>query len=155
MESWTEELANAVLYDASQLKTLLGVTMAEGFPNEPVRNFVLPNTLLRMQHDPAVGVWSGMIIHTVDNMVIGSMGCKATPDDQGMVEIGYDIVPTYQGQGYATEMARAFVKWALDQALVRRVTAECLPDNGASIRVLEKLGMQRVAEHEDMLYWCS
>jgi ribosomal-protein-alanine N-acetyltransferase len=86
-------------------------------------------------------------------MVIGSMGCKAAPDDQGMVEIGYDIVPAYQGQGYATEMARAFVKWALDQALVRRVAAECLPDNWASIRVLEKLGMQRVAEHEDMLYW--
>lgn len=39
------------------------------------------------------GVWSGIIIHVGDNTVIGSMGFKAPPNDSGMVEIGYDIVP--------------------------------------------------------------
>lgn len=62
-------------------------------------------------------------------------------------------MPPYQGHGYTTEMAHAFVNWAVEQSSVGRITAECLPSNWASIRVLEKLGMQRVAEQEDMLYW--
>ncbi len=153
MVSWTVELAEAVLHDVSQLQILLGVTIAEGFPNDPVRNFVLPTTLARLRRDPAYGLWSGMIVHSADRIVIGSMGFKAQPDDHGAVEIGYDIVPSHQGHGYATEMARAFVHWALTQTSVRRITAECLPDNRPSIRVLENVGMQRTAEQEDMLYW--
>lgn len=153
MVSWTAELAEAVLHAPSELHTLLGVTIAEGFPNHPVRNFVLPNTLAHVQRDPSYGLWSGMIIHTADRLAIGGMGCKAPPDDQGRVEIGYDIVPAYQGQGYATEIGRAFVRWVWEQPSVRRMAAECLPDNFASIRVLEKLGLQRTVEQQDMLYW--
>ncbi len=153
MVSWTAELAEAVLHDTTQLETLLGVTVAEGFPNDPVRQFVLPNTLVRVRRDPSHGLWSGMIIHTEDHRAIGSMGFKSPPDHNGAIEIGYDIAPAYQGQGYATEMAREFVHWALQQSAVRRIAAECLPDNWASIRVLEKLGMQRIAERQDMIYW--
>lgn len=153
MVSWTADLAEKVLQDPSQLHTLLGVTIAEGFPNHPVRDVVLPTTLVQVRRDPRYGLWSGMIIHTVDRRVIGSMGSKAPPDDQGHVEIGYDIVPAYQGQGYATEIGCAFVHWLWEQAAVRRITAECLPDNVASIRVLEKLGLQRTVEQQDMLYW--
>ena len=42
MVSLTAELVEEVLYDLSHLDTLLGVTIAEGFPNQPVRDFVLP-----------------------------------------------------------------------------------------------------------------
>ena len=97
MVSWTAELIEVVLYDPSQLDTLLGVTIAEGFPNQPVRDFVLPSTFVHVRADPNYGSWSGMIIHTADRMVIGSMGCKAPPDDQGQVEMGYDIVSIYRG----------------------------------------------------------
>lgn len=153
MVSWTAELAEAVLHAPSQLHPLLGVTIAEGFPNHPVRHFVLPTTQVQVRRDPSYGLWSGMIIHTADRLAIGSMGCKSPPDDQGHVEIGYDIVPAYQGQGYATEIGRAFVNWAWEQPSVRRITAECLRDNFASIRVLEKLGLQRTVEQQDLLYW--
>ncbi len=95
----------------------------------------------------------GIIVHIADNMVIGSMGFKAPPDRDGWVEIGYDVVPAYQGHGYATEMAHALVLWALEQPSVRRITAECLPDNWASIRVLQKIGMQQDDAGEDMLRW--
>ena len=50
-------------------------------------------------------------------------------------------------------MGRAFVHGAWQQPSVRRITAECLSDNLASIRVMEKLGMQRAAEQDHMLDW--
>jgi [ribosomal protein S5]-alanine N-acetyltransferase len=77
------------------------------------------------------------------------MGCKARPDEQGQVEIGYGIIPAAQNKGYATEMARAFVDWLQAQPGVRRVTAECRVDNPGSMRVLEKSGFLRVGERVD------
>ncbi|NMP21651.1 GNAT family N-acetyltransferase [Sulfobacillus harzensis] len=153
MVSWTQELVDAALDNPSRLEALLGATIAKGFPNDPVRRFVLPTTRVRLQHNPADGEWSGMIIHVEDNVVIGSMGFKSPPNENGLVEMGYDIVPSYRGQGYATEMARALVNWAQQQSSVHHLTAECLSDNWASIRVLEKLGMQRIEEHGTIIYW--
>lgn len=153
MESWTADLANAALHDESRLEELFGVHVPDDFPNQPVRDFVLPNKITELKAEPSRGMWSGIIIHVADNIVIGSMGFKAPPDDGGMVEIGYDIIPAYQGQGYATEMAKALITWGLEQPSVRLITAECLPNNWASIRVLQKVGMQQIDSSTDMLRW--
>lgn len=40
-------------------------------------------------------------------------GLKKGPDEQGSADFGYSIVPEHQGKGYATEIARAIVEWAL------------------------------------------
>lgn len=50
-------------------------------------------------------------------------------------------------------MPNALIEWAFHQPTVSRVTAECLPDNAPSIRVLEKIGMERVSESQTMIYW--
>ncbi|WP_369125201.1 GNAT family N-acetyltransferase [Alicyclobacillus fastidiosus] len=42
------------------------------------------------------------------------------PDQQGNVEIGYDIIPEYQGRGYATEMAKAFIRWTFEETPILR-----------------------------------
>lgn len=153
MVSWTAELANAAMHDKAKLGRMLGATVSDGFPNQPVRDYVLPSKVIELQSDPSRGVWSGIIIHVPDGAVIGSMGFKSPPNSEGMVEIGYDIIPEYQGNGYATEMARAFIAWAFEQPSVKRITAECLPDNWASIRVLQKVGMRQVGSSADMLRW--
>lgn len=153
MESWTAELADAAIHDKTKLGRMLDVKVPDDFPNQSVREHVLPSKVTELQMDPSRGVWSGMIIHTADNIIIGSMGYKSPPDTEGMVEIGYDIIPAYQGNGYATEMAKALIAWAFEQPLVRCITAECLPDNFPSVRVLEKVGMRRVGSSADMLKW--
>ncbi|WAH38566.1 GNAT family N-acetyltransferase [Alicyclobacillus dauci] len=153
MESWTIELADAAMNDQSKLSRSLGVTVPDDFPNKPVRHVVLPSKLMELREDPSRGVWSGIIIHVGDNIIIGSMGFKAPPDREGIVEIGYDIIPAYQSQGYATEMAKALIAWAFEQPSVRVITAECLPDNWASARVLQKVGMRQVNSSADMVRW--
>ncbi|WP_171822671.1 GNAT family N-acetyltransferase [Sulfobacillus thermosulfidooxidans] len=79
----------------------------------------MPTILVQLRRDPSYGLWSGMIIHTADGLAIGSMDCKALPDDDGHVEIGYDIVPTYQNKGYATEIGNVFVSWVWEKPSVR------------------------------------
>ena len=93
------------------------------------------------------------MVHAAERTVIGDAGFKGKPGSQGMVEIGYSVLPAYRGQGFATEAARALVDWALAQPEVKRIIAECSPDNVASIRILEKLGMQRREANGGILRW--
>jgi [ribosomal protein S5]-alanine N-acetyltransferase len=153
MVSWALELVQAAMYDKQELGQIIGAHVPDGFPNEPVRKYVLPAKLKHLEQDSTYGKWSGMIVHVSDGVVIGSMGFKSAPDQYGHVEIGYDIIPSYQGRGYATEMAQALIRWAFEETSVTRVTAECLTSNKASIRVLEKVGMRQLTHSDEMLNW--
>jgi RimJ/RimL family protein N-acetyltransferase len=103
--------------------------------------------------DPSSAEWGRIIVHTVDQAVIGDIGFIGRPDEEGNVEFGYSIVPEYRGKGYATEAARAIIEWAFKQPGVMRVTADCLNDNHASIRVLEKAGMRQIEPEGNLLCW--
>ncbi len=96
------------------------------------------------------------VIHRESNSVIGSVGFKGPPNEDGMVEIAYGIVPAFQGRGYATEAAEAGSSFAFGCARVRLVRAHTLPTSNASMRVLSKCGFERVGEvvdPEDGLVW--
>jgi RimJ/RimL family protein N-acetyltransferase len=60
-------------------------------------------------------------------------------------EIGWVIARAHQGRGYATEAADALLAWAFEGLGCHRVIATCQPQNPASWRVMEKLGMRREA----------
>lgn len=89
------------------------------------------------------------IFHTAHNLVIGLCGFAGPPDPSGSVEIGYSIVPTYQGKGYATEVANGLVAFAATNDAVRQVCAHTLPETNASTRVLEKCGFVKTGETTD------
>ncbi len=84
----------------------------------------------------------------------GLAGFKGVPDGQGEVEIGYGIDPACQGQGYATEAARALIAWAFRSPACTSVIApNTKRSNVASNRVLEKVGMRVYAETADTISW--
>lgn len=58
-------------------------------------------------------------------------------------EVGlfYAISPAYQGQGYATEAARALIDWTFQELRLGRILATTTYDNQASIAVMRRLGM--------------
>lgn len=60
-------------------------------------------------------------------------------------EIGWVLHPDHQGRGHATEAARALVAHSFSTLHAHRVIATCQPENAASWRVMEKLGMRREA----------
>lgn len=101
--------------------------------------------------------WGSLIIHKAKNTLIGHVMVKVIPDSTfsptGSLEIGYYIASSYRQQGYASEATKAVVDWALSLPSVQSVTAGCDPDNIASKRVLEKIGMQLVESREKVLVW--
>lgn len=61
-------------------------------------------------------------------------------------ELGWTIIPEYQGRGYATEAARMLLKYAFDALGQPRVISLIHPDNAPSRRVAEKLGQKLEGE---------
>lgn len=72
--------------------------------------------------------------------LLGMVGVKF---DGHKAELGYVLARPYWGRGYMTEAAQAVVDWALTQEDIYRVWAICDVENGASARVMEKIGMHR------------
>lgn len=60
-------------------------------------------------------------------------------------EIGLVFHPRYHGQGYATEAATALFAYGFEALGLHRIIATSQPENVASWRVMEKLGMVREA----------
>jgi RimJ/RimL family protein N-acetyltransferase len=56
------------------------------------------------------------------------------------IEVGYFIVQESIGKGFATEAARATIRFAFEHLGVLRVELQCAADNEASIRVAEHCG---------------
>ncbi len=61
--------------------------------------------------------------------------------DKADVEFGFILAKASWGKGYATEIGQATIKWA-HQLGYERLLATASPDNKASLRVLEKLGLR-------------
>jgi ribosomal-protein-alanine N-acetyltransferase len=85
---------------------------------------------------------------------IGLAGFKGVPNIYNSTEIGYDIDPTYQNQGYMTEAINALVDWAFKYpyCYCQAVTATEVR-NPASRRLLEKLGTKLIFEEETSTSW--
>jgi RimJ/RimL family protein N-acetyltransferase len=102
-----------------------------------------------LESEPAASGWGLWYVVRDEpgapRVLIGNGGFKGKPVD-GCCEIGYSLLPGHQRFGYATEAARALVKWAFEHPEVNRVSAETLPELTASIRVMEKCGMRYVGD---------
>ncbi|TDD12604.1 N-acetyltransferase [Nonomuraea deserti] len=83
-----------------------------------------------------------VIVEREGGRVVGSIGLF-WPPAEGAVEIGYGVVPSRRGRGYASEATRALVAHALTAPEVHAVTATADLSNSASVRVLEKAGLRR------------
>lgn len=59
-------------------------------------------------------------------------------------ELGYILNEKYQGKGYGTEASIVTIDYFFKQG-VHRIFAECCPQNTASWRVMEKVGLEREA----------
>jgi RimJ/RimL family protein N-acetyltransferase len=88
------------------------------------------------------GLW---IIETHDGEFIGDCGLTWQPVNGAQkLEVGYHVRSDLHGQGYATEAAAACRDYAREHLEAKELIAIIHPDNRASERVAEKIGMHRV-----------
>ncbi len=100
--------------------------------------------------NPQLGLWA--TIHKPSGAFIGRCGLLPWAiEGQPEVEVAYTIARAYWGQGLATEAAHAILRHGFDSLRLTRLICLIDPDNIASQRVAEKIGMhfeKRVAEYE-------
>lgn len=104
-----------------------------------------------------INVWNGEaysakafirwgIEHKVDKKLIGSIYLFAPEgyDEIGRkMDIGYEISKKYRSHGYATEAIKSVVKYGLKVMELKRVQAQIIPENVASIRACIKAGLSQ------------
>jgi len=72
---------------------------------------------------------------------IGFAGLKYL-EELGEVDVAYRLMPTHWGQGLATEAALASVRFGFADLGLKRIIGLVMPENIASVRVLEKTGLR-------------
>jgi RimJ/RimL family protein N-acetyltransferase len=109
-------------------------------PGEPMtREEVRKLTLERSQGT----VFWAVVLRDTQKMVGHLYFQQTEPLEFQTWELGYIFNPRFQNQGYASESAAALIRYGFEHWGIHRVMAHCNPENIASWRVLEKIGMRR------------
>lgn len=126
-------------HDHAKLGALLGARVDASWPPELYDAAAMQWTLDAYSRDPAFSEW-GMLYFVskeAEPALIGVGGYKGPPRD-GVIELGYSVIPSRQRQGLATEATRAMTAHAFSAPETSRVIAHTLTELVASIGVLEK-----------------
>lgn len=140
---------DAELASASALAELLGVAIPAGWPPGEYDRPAIEFFRSRVAGDnDAFGwyVWYAVLRSNNDepSTLVGGGGYHGPPDPAGIVEIGYSILPQFEGRGFASELVRGLVAHAFSAPDVRRMIAHTTSANIGSVKVLERNGFQRV-----------
>jgi ribosomal-protein-alanine N-acetyltransferase len=144
----TRALVDLELADAGRLAEALEAELPEDWPPEHHDEDVLRFVREALDDPQAVGWWLHYLVLAEDGrrVVAGTAGYKGPPAE-GVVEIGYSVVPSRRRRGIATEACRALIDRAWrDGATV--VIAHTLPHLGPSLGVLRRLGFVADGEPE-------
>lgn len=73
--------------------------------------------------------------------LIGSLGAFTKPATPSEREIGYGILPPYEGRGFATEATKALIELLRNDKRLTTIIAHTYPTLIGSIRIMEKCGL--------------
>ena len=96
------------------------------------------------------GRWATIKKDTME--FVGWAGLAYLPEfDQ--VDLGYRFFPNFWGQGIATEVSKAIINYGLSNLDIKEIIAIAMKENKASIRVMQKSGMQfyQIAPYDEQI----
>lgn len=93
-----------------------------------------------MEHWQLHGYGRWAVVDREDEKMIGWCGLGFLTE-LGETEIAYLLDRGYWNRGIATETAKISLKFGFEEAKLNRIIALAFPENGASVRVMEKIGM--------------
>ena len=110
----------------------------------------LKNGTLKSYEDFGFGFYK-LLLKEENNKAIGTCGLVKR-EQLDNVDIGFAMLPEYEGKGFGYESCIAVLKLAKEQFKLNKVLAITLPTNNNSIKLLEKIGLsyeKRVKPFED------
>ncbi|WP_030871682.1 GNAT family N-acetyltransferase [Streptomyces violaceoruber] len=135
--------------DLSAASKMAGVSLTEYFVTDQAR-WLWQFRLDQMAADPGQARW--MVRQAIvgeKGLVVGHAGFHGPPDEVGMVEIGYSVVPCFRRQGYARSTLNELLRRAAEEAAVTTVRASISPANLASLATISGFGFVEVGEQWD------
>jgi [ribosomal protein S5]-alanine N-acetyltransferase len=133
-------LLHADLEHAEALAEALDAEVPPDWPPETWDEGAVGWLRERLAERPEEVGWSAAYLLR-GGMLVGTVGLKGPPVDGG-VEVGYSLVPSARGQGFATEAVRGVVAACRARRDIERVIAHTLEDGDASIAVLTRVGFR-------------
>lgn len=119
--------------------------------NDALVNYWLPETAANASNYKWFTNW--LIVHKLDNCIVGGIGVAGLPNDHGETEVGYGLDQTYRGQGIATEALECLLKWVFQHSFSKAVIAHTLLDAPDSQRVLQRAGFERISVEKGLVLW--
>lgn len=92
------------------------------------------------RHPHTYGWGRYVVLRTQPETLIGTVG--AFPRGPSEAEVGYAILPPWQRQGYATEATQTLLAELFQDIRIHSITAQTFPHLLASVRVMQRCGMQ-------------
>ncbi|MBR6763339.1 MAG: GNAT family N-acetyltransferase [Clostridia bacterium] len=116
-------------------------------PDFETREAAIPlfHRVMAFSKDPARYVW-GIFL---DGMFIGLLNETGREGDS--IELGYALLPAFHNKGYCTEALVGAIGYLFEGGFAA-VTAAAFAENPASIRVMEKAGMEKTGKTEELEY---
>jgi len=111
--------------------------VGKGLPITREESEIALQSIVRHWNEHGFGRW--VIVDKETNAFAGYGGLRSM---MGTPEVVYHLAKPYWGLGLATEIARASLRFGFDEHQFDRIIAIAKPENTASIRVMEKVGMQ-------------
>jgi ribosomal-protein-alanine N-acetyltransferase len=140
--------------DAAALLAVLGDPEVTRYHNVPTLTSLAEaqGLLERLEQRQAARETIRWAIELVEHgEMIGTVGLLRFDWEHRRAEVGYEIARRWWGRGLAPEAAAAVVRYGFSVLGLHRIEAGVLPGNGASVRVLQKLGFQEEGTRRDYL----
>ena len=146
----TLELMEALLRgDLVSAQRMVGYGIPSDWPHvmESVLRYRIP--IAQAQPESLPLLLRAMVLRADPEVVVGRLGFHGPADNDGMLEIGYEVFPGYRRQGYAREAVVAMFRWAQHDPGVRRFRASVSPQNLPSRNLVTALGFIQVGSQWD------
>ncbi|OPC77113.1 GNAT family N-acetyltransferase [Embleya scabrispora] len=135
--------------DLAGARARTGLDLPEFFVSEQARR-LWRRRFDQVTADPASAPWVvRAAVSEPDGAVVGYAGYHGPPDADGVVEIGYTVVPEARRRGYARAMLRSLLLRAAEEPGVNVVRVTISPDNVASLATIRGFGFVEMGEEMD------
>ena len=128
------------LEEVYHLCTDADITKFFSFSNEITKKNVMASLPKRIERWRTQGFGQFGVFSKNDEKLIGYCGLQYL-DNTIEVEIYYGFFKNFWGKGFATEAAKAMLRFGFEEAKLKKIAAVIHPENLSSQKVLLKLGL--------------
>jgi RimJ/RimL family protein N-acetyltransferase len=123
-----------------------------GFSN-PYKHLIegpspLVHRIPRVKKEPSFAE-IGLVLAIFNGEIIGSAGFHDFPNENGMIEIGFGIIPEFQNQGFGKELLFGMWREIINRPDVKTLRYTVSPENAPSMHIIKSLGFDLVGEQMD------